>query len=644
MRDLSTCLLALLAPVMFAAFAPADTRYQFPADAGPLNVRDFGAKGDGVTDDTKAIQAALDKWPAGKTIVYVPPGTYVLSDTLKWPDYRRGWEYKHVILMGAGRDKATLKLKDNCPGFGNAGKPKAMIWTGPKPAQRFHNGVERLTLDTGRGNAGAVGLQFHANNTGKVMSVRIRSGDPAGIGVFGLDLQFANEIGPLLIKDLEVIGFDVGIRTGRGINSQTFEHIRLRDQRQVAWLNTGQVISVRDLKSDNDVQALKSDGGTVTLIDSALHGRGEAAELPAISNRLGKIDGKMLVRNVSTRGYAKALVQYKADGGEDKTLAGPEIDEWVSHGPVTLFHTPGKTLNLPIEETPQVPWHPPEQWVNVQEFGATVSNDPNDADDTEAFRKALASGRKSIYLANNGVAKYPHGRGAYVITEPLEVPGHVERIIGCEAAVCGNPYWETVDLHIKADGPPLVIERVHGFRIHNSSPRTVIIRHLVIKNGYFGEGEGKVFFEDVCGAPIRIKGQQMWARQLNPELWREEVKKQYVANLYNDGGTVWVLGLKTEGGGTLVQSINGGKTEILGAHCYSTHMKQHDHYRQPMLVVENASLSFFGSECQFVGPKYKHYAKQTNGGTARTHGREGLPHNYGSGMTIPLFIARPERR
>lgn len=43
-----------------------------------INVRDFGAKGDGVTDDTAAIQAALNK---GKT-TYIPQGVYVITDEL----------------------------------------------------------------------------------------------------------------------------------------------------------------------------------------------------------------------------------------------------------------------------------------------------------------------------------------------------------------------------------------------------------------------------------------------------------------------------------------------------------------------------------------------------------------------------------
>jgi polygalacturonase len=46
--------------------------------ARPLDVRNFGAKGDGVTKDTKAIQAAIDKASSsGGGTVILPPGKYV---------------------------------------------------------------------------------------------------------------------------------------------------------------------------------------------------------------------------------------------------------------------------------------------------------------------------------------------------------------------------------------------------------------------------------------------------------------------------------------------------------------------------------------------------------------------------------------
>ena len=63
------------------------------------NVRDFGAVGDGVADDTKAIQAAIAATKSGA--VFVPPGRYLISDYLRI-------EKSGVVLRGAGADKSVL--------------------------------------------------------------------------------------------------------------------------------------------------------------------------------------------------------------------------------------------------------------------------------------------------------------------------------------------------------------------------------------------------------------------------------------------------------------------------------------------------------------------------------------------------------
>ena len=44
-----------------------------------VSVKSFGAVGDGVTDDTAAIQAALD---SGNLSVFIPKGIYIISSTL----------------------------------------------------------------------------------------------------------------------------------------------------------------------------------------------------------------------------------------------------------------------------------------------------------------------------------------------------------------------------------------------------------------------------------------------------------------------------------------------------------------------------------------------------------------------------------
>src|ERR671915_635207 len=48
---------------------------------GLLNVKAFGARGNGVTDDTAAIRAAVATIPSGGVLVF-PPGVYRVSSTL----------------------------------------------------------------------------------------------------------------------------------------------------------------------------------------------------------------------------------------------------------------------------------------------------------------------------------------------------------------------------------------------------------------------------------------------------------------------------------------------------------------------------------------------------------------------------------
>ena len=133
------------------------------------SIIDFGAKGDGVSDDTSAIQAAVnhnvgDKLQKRASVVYIPPGTYLVSDTLTI--------YWHTHLQGNYRCPPELKLADGASGFHSSDALKPLIATdngfnrsvsspwwedGVDKNMLFYAQIHNLRLKLGA-NPGAVGI------------------------------------------------------------------------------------------------------------------------------------------------------------------------------------------------------------------------------------------------------------------------------------------------------------------------------------------------------------------------------------------------------------------------------------------------------------------------------------------------------
>ncbi|MBX9681082.1 MAG: hypothetical protein K2X38_20180 [Gemmataceae bacterium] len=534
----------------------ASTDDPLPPEAKIVNVKThFGAVGDGKHDDTIAIQSAFDALqerhaPGGAHVLHFPAGEYQISDKVQWTRF--------LTVRGAGPGKTILRLKDHAKGFADRAKPKPMLVAsstpGPAGSEKFVNGSSianwliGFTLDTGRGNPGAKGIEFHSNNMGSLVDIHIRSGD--GAGYAGLDLT-RRDCGPALYKNVTIDGFDVGvsIRIASQEYGHTFEHLTLRNQRKAGLENYSNILAIRGLRSENKAPAVicSAPNSMLTLIDSDL--RGGADDAPAVV-----ANGGLYIRNLTVDGYKHAVRQTRekrdgkrAVGEETKHVDERKIDELVGGAIVSLHGEAKGSLKLSIQDPPAIPWGEVQSnWVAVASF-KTESNTWADA-----LEAAMATGKPNVVF----------GRGHYDLTRPVKIAATVRRIHLASAGVGVGKKERSPAFIIEEGTLPLAIEHGRVPLVEHRGPRTLILRHGGMD--YVGiAGAGDVFIEDIVGASFRFaKGQHVWARQWNVEAHGDG------PCVVNDGAVIWVLGFKTEYESEKIDARPGSITEILGGFIY----------------------------------------------------------------------------
>jgi Pectate lyase superfamily protein len=597
--------LALAASAVLCPSLHADN-IVFPSEAGAINVKTaYGAKGDGKTDDTAAIQKAIDGTKGKPSTLYFPDGTYLLSDRVGMVGGKAHGKDRFVVFQGQSEKGTILKLKDNCPGFQDATKPKEVfsMHNGQSTGDAMRGYFNDFTVDTGKGNPGASGVRYFTNNTGGMRNVTIRSSDPKLVGGIGLDLT-QSQNGPGFIKSVTVIGFDTGIALDNAF-AMTFEHIRLANQNKVGFVCT-QRVAMRDLISINRVPAVNISTGyaTLALIDSELKG-GSATEAAILKT------GGLYLRNVKQSGYG-AMVK---DGKGQMILDKPAVTEWVQKDIGAFGGKKGEGLLLPVKETPEVPWETdPTKWELIPKGANTAA--------VQAAFDNAARGKKTTVA-------FPPGEDVVKIDGPIRVTGSVNRIVGMESLLPVSDPSGVFESGKKAvftfenlTGPGIVVERffklggwkgkrfIHMFENKTSKP--LILRNLDINSTIrIPGGGGELYLEDVGGTPLKIgKGESAWLRQYNPE-------SSTVDMLQVDGGTVWLLGLKTEGRATHVTATNGAKVEVLGGASYQSWGGQK--LDPPMFKAANSDVFFSIGFYETDGARaFSTVAEQTNAGKTET--------------------------
>lgn len=620
--------ITLLLPALLAAaepglsFPPAETSRM-------VDARALGVKGDGASDDTAALRSVFKAHNGGGQVILLRAGTYLISDTIRFEG-----NFWNTILQGEGPERTVIRLKASSPGFGDAAKHKAMLYTGKNPAQRFRNAVRDLAIEVEAGNPGAIGLDFCANNQGCVRNVTIRALDPR-TGAVGLGL-IQMEVGPLLVQDLRVEGFAIGVKVRAAVNSVTLDRIALWGQRQAGLDNQDNQVFCLGLRSENAVPAVVNGGacGSALVVDGELKGIGSGTAA-AVVNR--HANATVFLRDVRTPGYAAAVQD--PDRGR---VPGPELAEWCSDAPGLPFPGEAATLRLPVPEFPRVPWDDPATWVSPERFGGS----PEDRrDDSAAIQAAIDSGATTVFLPR---PKSPAKErpGGWQVAKPVVIRGAVRRIIGLEAEI--RPVGELQGqgkepLFLFADGeaPAVVLERLtipFGYKfscpmVLHRAQRDLVIGSFTGLRNLRHEGPGRLFIEDVVGDDWRVgPGAPLYAKQLNLEGggWKIE----------NQGGLLWVLGLKTEAAGPVLLTTAGGRSEILGCHLYTCVKTKAP--RLGFLTEEGASCTVAGGGEYAWTPSWgsAELFSAVRGGATRSVPVTVLNPRDG-GRHLPLLVERP---
>jgi len=469
-----------------------------------------------------------------RRIIYFPAGTYLVSDTVTYTlknlknifnsapffELTRG-----IHLLGESCENTVIKLADNSEGFG-AGCEKCVISYPNVEGSMEHefsnvsqlNTLTDLCIDCGIGNEGAVGLRFIANNSGRVENAVFKGKNSA----CALQLAVGTEG---VFRNIQIDGFEVGI-TASQTSVCIFDDIIYKNTKQKFVNSNNSKIVLWD--ADSDEAPLRAET-LLTLPDGSKgtrHYTLRNSEIYKNGERLGGLD-----------------IEYK------------------------------KIPSCNIEMTA-------ENVAFVDDYGA-IGN--GETDSTSAIQAAFASGKLVVVF----------GSGHYFVNGKIRVPSTVRLVdfMFCDMFAGERLISGEVDALFVIDeesDEPLYMRQVYTFEqfcghfrfICHASRRTLVLKdiHNQASATYFNTVNGSKVYLDNCAStvgtysmnailnrgippeycamiPYEFHGQDVWAYNLNPE--RADIE------VLNDASKLTVFGLKVEGPGMAVKTVNRGDTKVV---------------------------------------------------------------------------------
>lgn len=428
---------------------------------------DYGAKGDGVTDDTKAIRVAMNSGKRcgekcnGSTtksaIVYFPPGTYRVSSAIPMP--------LGTQVIGDASNPPTLLATPNFIGLGVL--TASMYTGGGKDADKWRVNTAnsfrqirnvKIDITQARPNSSTAGLHYQTAQATSLQNVEIIAlPGTTQLGIFaengsgGLisDVTFrGGKFGlyageqQFTAQRLKFIGCDTGVQVIRGWG-WVWKSITMTD------VGVGfRLVPEPESTANKQEKLLTRNVGSASFLDSTFTSVQTAILIAGPGKGSSTGSTGVAVENVKFEGVSKAV----ADTSGDTLLAASGVVKHWALGHVyreedSNFSMGCKVSPFPrhkglLDENytyferakPQYEWRPIDDFVHVRDFGARGDGV---TDDTAAFQDALYSSQGSILVVD---------AGSYIITSTITVPIG-SKIVGetWPELVASGPYFSNAD-------------------------------------------------------------------------------------------------------------------------------------------------------------------------------------------------------
>jgi hypothetical protein len=530
--------------------ASAQSVYAFQPDdphAVYLTARDFGAHGDGVNDDSDALQHAIDRVQetTHHGVVFVPTGRYRISRTIHvWAGIR---------LIGYGARRPVFILAPKAPGF-QEGADCYLLWFTDErtPAGQpiadaseftFYSALSNIDFEIGAGNPAAVAVRFNVAQHSFISHANFL----VGSGRAAIE-QVGNQA-----SDIHIHGGEFGILTGK--TSPAWQFLLMDssfDGQRVAAIRTQEAgfTLIRDRFANVPV-AIEIPEGQV----EQLYGRDlRMQDISETALRLGDVKNfrsEITLENVGCT-HVKKFVE-GAEGTEKASGAFVSTDSFVETrftlgleiGPdgrekgILLRHHERALRNQGAALQSDIPRLPPmNSWVNVHALGAKGDGG---SDDTMALQNAIDA---------HAALFFPSGK--YRLSGSLRLrPTTV--LIGFSPFTTQFILSDS-DTHFQGSGPaiPLVVAPHGGVNIvtgigiatGNANSRAAGIEWLagprsMLEDVEFVRGHSEYvrLLEPAVAAPSRGQRPQMQLDSQYPALWIHDGGGGIFRGIWSHGGT-----------------------------------------------------------------------------------------------------------